>query len=307
MNEINYGKVTAPVIGAVVRDRITRAMRQIWELRNSAEIHAKTVDYKKDKNDIYTDADVAVQESLIAGLSECFPEYGIIAEEGQYNKKWSSPDCHMWFTIDSLDGTKAYARKQSFGFGPMIALVKDGRVIGAWVGDVMSWELYYFRPESPKVHRLNILRPDQELLIADGIRKLSDSYILFRDSILEMPEYMKPLYLSSSLGGIFKSLEILGGGIGSGMARLWKGEVAAYVINAGAQKPWDYMPVIGMNEKLGFLHLTCSPGGVVPIDPLAGMADPMLWGQDLQWNWPVVVTHAANAKEISDKMNEYLN
>ena len=59
-----------------------------------------------------------------------------------------------FFTVDPLDGTKAFVRRQSHGVGTMVALVEQGRVVSAYVGDINTQEIYGYRPGSRAVHRI---------------------------------------------------------------------------------------------------------------------------------------------------------
>jgi fructose-1,6-bisphosphatase/inositol monophosphatase family enzyme len=66
---------------------------------------------------------------------------------------------NLLLTVDSLDGTKAYVRKQFHGIGTMVSLVCDCNVIAAYVGDLMTQEIYGFRPASPKNSPNQRVRP----------------------------------------------------------------------------------------------------------------------------------------------------
>jgi len=69
-----------------------------------------------------TDADFAAQEIFIRKLIECFPGYGIVAEEHGFMRNMHSRRSMASLTVDPLDGTKAFGRRQSGGFGPMLSL-----------------------------------------------------------------------------------------------------------------------------------------------------------------------------------------
>ena len=49
-----------------------------------------------------------------------------------------------YITVDPLDGTKAFIRRQSHGVGTMVAMVEEGQVVSAYVGDVNTQEIYGF-------------------------------------------------------------------------------------------------------------------------------------------------------------------
>jgi 3'-phosphoadenosine 5'-phosphosulfate (PAPS) 3'-phosphatase len=55
----------------------------------------------------------------------------------------------VFFTLDPLDGTKAFVRRQSRGVGIMVALLHDGRSYPP----VNNHENYGYPPGSTKVHR----------------------------------------------------------------------------------------------------------------------------------------------------------
>src|SRR5581483_2209379 len=98
--------------------------------------------------DFVTNVDRGAQEIYRRKLTEWFPCWGIVGEEDGLNIPYKLYDGDMYFTVDPLDGTKAFIRQQSHGIGTMIALVKNDTVIAACVGDIMTGELYYFRPQS---------------------------------------------------------------------------------------------------------------------------------------------------------------
>lgn len=250
--ELNYGSLNPHVIGIAIKEIVRRAIEDIWKNRIEFESHNKEVDYKPDKNDVFTSADLASQNIFVRKITECFPFFGIVAEEEGFTKKCQMPNGNLFFTIDPLDGTKAFARRQSGGFGPMVSLCSDEEVIAAYVGDAMTKELYYYRPESQKTHRLNFGDGQCEKLLIVPDKPLKDQYVLLRDNPLDIPEPYRTLAQSVQHNGLFKDIEVQGGGIGTGMARLWKGEVGGYVIRSGYQAPWDLMPVWGMSKKLGF-------------------------------------------------------
>ncbi len=171
-------------------------------------------------------------------------------------------------TVDPLDGTKAFIRRQSHGIGTMISLVRDGVVIAACVGDVMTKEIYYFRPDSEKVHRFS-WDDDFHEVLSIGPGRLSEQYVLLGED---------PRKLSDPIGRItdptrtrvFKNIEIMGGSIGVKMARLWKGEVGAIILEAGRCTPWDWCPVAGISSKLGFVKTAFIDGEwrSVPLHPI---------------------------------------
>ena len=108
-------------------------------------------DHRGNLSDVVTDADHDAHAIYLKLLRECFPGIAIIAEEEE--AEGGEPE--TYFTVDPLDGTKAFVRRQSHGIGTMISLVDRGQVIAAYVGDVMTQEVFGFRPGSPHVHRIS--------------------------------------------------------------------------------------------------------------------------------------------------------
>jgi len=257
---IDYGPLNEHAVGVILKDMMRRAMEEIWKRRVDFTAEEKIVDYKADPKDRVTDADFAAQEILLRKILECFPGYGIVAEEKGFARECTLPGACLFFTVDPLDGTKAFERRQSHDFGPMLSLSTPDEVVSSFVGDAMTKELYYYRPGSPKVHRLNFGDHRYERLAPDPGRPLSDQYVLLRDDPRDLPEIYCRIAQATKHGGIFKQIEVSGGGLGTGMARLWKGEVGAYVMKAGVQQPWDLLPVWGMSARLGFIWLTHDGG-----------------------------------------------
>jgi fructose-1,6-bisphosphatase/inositol monophosphatase family enzyme len=239
-----------------LKEIMRRATEEVWRRRIGFVGQEKISAYKADPKDLVTDADFVAQEIFIRKLDECFPGYGIVAEEHGFMRKCTLEGVRLFFTVDPLDGTKAFGRRQSGGFGPMLSLCTEDAVIAAFVGDAMTKELYYYRPESDKVHRLNFGDFQYERLAINSKLELSEQYVVIRDNPLDIPEPYRRIAQTRKYGGLFKDIEVQGGGIGTGMARLWKGEIGGYVVKAGIQTPWDLLPVWGISEKLGFICMT---------------------------------------------------
>jgi len=227
-------------IGIILKELVRRATHTI---RNERQVFEATVKegYTGQMDDVLTSADTKAQAVYLKSLAECFPDYGVIAEEGSPPIK---PGTTRFFTVDPLDGTKAFVRRQSHGIATMIALVENGEVISAYVGDINTQEIYGFRPGSHSVHRITGYETTERLEWTK--RPINERYILLRDP----PES----YSASSrqLLPRFKSYEAEGGSIGTWLARLWKGEVGAALLPAGTDTPWDTAPIVGISKALGY-------------------------------------------------------
>lgn len=245
-DELQMGPVNGHLIALGLKELIRRAMVTIRNERFVFEATAKQA-YGGTMDDVFTSADTKAQEVYLRGFQESFPFCGVIAEEQGLNIP-PRLGCNVVFTVDPLDGTKAYVRRQSHGVGTMVAVLKGNDVIGAYVGDVNTDELYGFRPGSNSVWRISKLDAFERLDYKGG-DKLNASYMLLRD-----PEHAYS-DLSKKLLPQFKNYESSGGSIGIWFARLWKREVGALLIPPGWETPWDSNPVIGISNKLGYVFL----------------------------------------------------
>jgi fructose-1,6-bisphosphatase/inositol monophosphatase family enzyme len=238
-----------------MREVIRRVIDEIRDQRRTFEAKPK-VGYGGELNDLVTTADGAAQEICIRLLKEWFPGYGIVAEEDGLQVPSSRPD-GTYFTVDPLDGTKAFARKQSHGVGTMLALVASEEVIAVVIGDVMTQEIYYYRPDSNKVHRISEFKHEERLLINPNQTLLSQ-YVLLRDIPQLHSEGAQKLLTLNDDGSLpmrFRGISVANGSIGISMAQVWKGEVGAAVLNPGYRTPWDETPILGISHKLGFVFL----------------------------------------------------
>lgn len=238
--------MTRDTAAFLIRSIVREAISAIRNTRSKFEVIPKA-DSLGAMTDVCTTADKIAQEIYYQLLKRHFPGCGILAEEGDHEKKRArhAAAFPMYFTVDPLDGTKAFIRGQSHGIGTMIALKQGDRVIAAYVGDINTQEIFGYGPDADPPMRFipdtaaTILRP--------GARKLSDSYVLLRDPL------GKYTPLSSTMLGNFKTYEICGGSIGCFMARLWKDEVSAVILPKGETTPWDLLPVRGISESLGYM------------------------------------------------------
>lgn len=239
-------------VGLVMREACKRAMQHATD--RCFEVEAEVKGKKADgRSDWVTAADRECETIVVGMLREQFPHYGIISEESDLTVPCSIVGEDIYFTVDPIDGTSAYTRKQSHGWGCMISLVRAGEVIAVCIGDANSGEMYYFRPGSDKTHRL-LRRGDhvKEVSLPQlQHRPLFEQAVLLRDLpkdhglqtqvVIKSPHWAKIL--------------IADGSIGLSMARLWKGEVGACILKGRKKTPWDDTPVIGMTLRLGFIFL----------------------------------------------------
>lgn len=240
-----------------MKEAVRRAIVAIRAERFSFEAQVKGVG-RGGSVDLVTTADKVAQRVFVKLLREWFPTFGVVAEEDHLSVPCSEPGRDLWFSVDPVDGTRAFVRRQSHGIGTMISLVENGDVIAACVGDVMTQEVYATRPDSPDVFRISEFGFAERLSI-DPARTLSGQWVQLRAP----SSHYSPVVESMVRGRrpLFGGYEIAGGSVGISMARLWKGELAAEVLRPGQTTPWDLCPVVGICKRLGFVFVAIDPGG----------------------------------------------
>jgi fructose-1,6-bisphosphatase/inositol monophosphatase family enzyme len=250
MSELNLGPINGHIVGRVMKEAVRRATVAIRSERLVFEAHVKE-GYGGNMDDVFTTADRKAQDVYLRTIRECFPSCGISAEEDALTIA-PSDGCDAVFSVDPLDGTKAFVRRQSHGVGTMVALVIGSEVVCAYVGDINTDEVYGYRPGSNSVHRITHLDTFETLSYQGGDR-LPESYVLLRDP----PEAYGELVRKTLPA--FRTYESSGGSIGIWAARLWKREVVALIVPPGWETPWDSNPVIGISKKLGYAFLRPYP------------------------------------------------
>ncbi len=277
-----FGGLNGHSIGIIMKEMVRRAIHEIRAQRRTFESKRKENRHKDE--DFVTSADTAAQAIYLKTIRECFPEYGVIGEEENLMIPCRIAGCDLYFTVDPLDGTKAYLRRQSHGIGTMIALIRDGEVVAAAVGDINTQEIYYFRPDSDHVHRLSEYN-DAEPLGAVEQAALRSQYVLLRDD----PDCYSAQTCALARG-LFKSIEVSGGSIGVCFARLWKGEVGGLILSPGVDTPWDLAPIAGISKRLGFQFFALH-GGAKRFDP------PVKTTTD-ERDFETLVVHASRVSEV---------
>jgi hypothetical protein len=258
-DELNLGPINGHAVGLILKEVVRRAMVAIRHERLVFKAHIKE-SYGGSMDNVFTSADRKAQKIYLRTVSECFPNCGIIAEEDELQLSPKN-GCDAFVTVDPLDGTKAFVRRQSHGVGTMIALVSGNEVVSAYVGDINTLETYGYRPGSNNVWRITSLDTYENLEYSGG-DKLEEKYILLRD---QERAYSEP---SRAVLPFFRNYEVSGGSIGIWAARLWKREVSALLLNPSWETPWDSNPVVGISLKLGYVFLRSNATGWEVFHPL---------------------------------------
>ncbi len=254
---MEFGPMNANVVGTLMKEAVRRAIVAIRGHRFTFEATSKGG--RGGSLDFVTTADIAAQRVFVKLLREWFVGYGIVAEERGLAESCTLPGRDLWFTVDPLDGTKAFMRRQSHGIGTMIALCDGDAVISACVGDVMTQEVYAVRPGDQLVHRISEFGIAERMAI-DEDRTLAQQWVLLRDQ----PDTLSPAsrrFISGD-GRLFAGAETSTGSVGIAIARLWKGEVGGAVLGSYPRcTPWDLAPLIGICTALGFEFWSVLPTG----------------------------------------------
>ena len=285
---MEFGPINPHIVGIVMKETVRRAIAAIRARRFLFEARAKA-DHRGNLSDVVTNADHDAQAIYLKLLRECFPGIAIIAEEDEA----AAGEPQTYFTVDPLDGTKAFVRRQSHGIGTMISLVDRGQVIAAYVGDVMTQEVFGFRPGSPHVHRISEFDRGERLRIDPDLR-LAKQYLLLRAGPHRYPPVLQALAGGKDSRGHFRQIEVESGSIGTSMARLWKGEVGGAALLPAQETPWDISPLIGISRKLGFVFLR-----VTERDRLQPY-DPPISAVTYRRQHAVLVVHETRLGELSE-------
>lgn len=247
MSELALGPINGHVVGWVLKEAVRRATVIIRTERTIFEANIKA-GYSGNMDDVFTSADTKAQAVYMRMFEEGFSMCGVIGEEDKLRLE-PKDGCTAYFTVDPLDGTKAYIRRQSHGVATMIALVDGTEVLSAYIGDINTEEVYGFRPGSSRVHRITRLDTFEELSDGAGTLKPGEFFALLRDPPDRYSEATQAFLPT------LKNYEVMGSSIGTWAARLWKREVSIAIMPPGFETPWDSTPVIGISKKLGYAFL----------------------------------------------------
>lgn len=237
--------------------------------------------------DVVTDVDREAQAMISTLLDRQFPSCGIIGEEGLSVRRHGVTGDAYW-TVDPIDGTLAFSKRQPHGFSVMLALVVNGTTIAACIGDVMAGLVYCFSPgQPPRCEDLvNFTsfplegpwpHPSRAALTFGGDPALSDPRLLGL----------------CGPGRVFPEYEINRGSVGLRAAELLVGARGGMVLRGGrARTPWDDTPVDALLRACGFVHLELGPTGFRRVLP-EPVKEPILSPL------PVLIVHEDYAEEFT--------
>lgn len=236
-----------------MRDAVADAVAEIRKSRTTFVANPKNCSYKKGE-DMLTDTDLRVQEMYVGKLRALLPGIGFVCEEDNVSEPCSLEGLDAYFTIDPLDGTKAYARLQSDSVGTMLSLVVEGQVVAAYVGDAISEEIYGYCAHPDSESGIEVRRTvglEAGTVIDPKIKPLAGHRCFLPSELDNYPEWIRRMVAGPER--LFGSgMSSLSGSIGTNLARLWKGEVGMFVMAPYASTPWDETPLLGISWRLGF-------------------------------------------------------
>lgn len=241
--------------------------------------------YSGSEDDLVTSADIKAQSMYVDDIQTLFPDEGLIGEENGLNME-AKPG-YGYFTIDPLDGTKAFGRTQSTGSGTMIAHVNKNNIVDAiCIGDINTGEIYGFGPgHEPTRTRFGV----KNVMRVDADSPLNKRYVVLRDNPINFPPVLQKMF-----NDVFKDIEIMSGSIGLNVARLWKNEVAMLIFKTNSfDTPWDNTPIIGMNKALDIVHIKFDP-----VTFKVEIYDPEIPKDVMKRKWIEILTHRDYADEI---------
>lgn len=183
-----------------------------------------------------------------------------MGEEGNPNDLPEDLNSITCVVYDELDGSKAWARGQSYGCATQVALVINGVVVAAVVGNVHTGELYGYDPESSVVYHIHGTTTRDLQTVDRGITLANEVALL-----QVMPESLHPaiadLVRAKRHGGIMERYEVGSGSLTMALVRLWRGEIGLCALPANAATPWDMIPAVAIGKKLGMVWVRGTPGG----------------------------------------------
>lgn len=246
-------------VGEFVRSLVREAVIIIRDECHQPVCETK-MSYNGVPDDVVTSGDKFAQALYERELKRKFPNFGLIGEENGLRVPCSIKDHDVYFTIDPLDGTKAYKRGQSHGVGTMIALVFDGEVIIAYIGDINTGEIFGFDATIDEPGLGHRIRFGIDSFLSPNLRDpLHNQYVYTRRNPRFEVDWVQTLLAPKDFGGFFRDIEVGGGSVGIAIARLWKGEIGASLLEAGNTTPWDEAPVVGISTWLGYEFYIINP------------------------------------------------
>jgi fructose-1,6-bisphosphatase/inositol monophosphatase family enzyme len=228
-------------------DTVREVMQYIYEnkfnfISTSKNSYAGVTD-----GDVFTDIDQGAQAIYQRFIQSQYPSFGIIGEENLC----INPESEICVYVDPIDGTKAYIRMQSNGISTMFALVINGKIVAAYVGDINTGEIYGYGPADNKVWRYSRENHNPILLTCQTNTIPKELYIISTSCNYDSSGF-NASQKEHELCRQFKGKLVQNSSIGVIMAQLWTGVVGAIILSPHYDTPWDSNPVVGISSALGY-------------------------------------------------------
>ncbi|HLG96194.1 MAG TPA: inositol monophosphatase [Bryobacteraceae bacterium] len=224
-------------------DAAVRAARQAAEIaiRMQPDVVAET----KADNSPVTAADRECERVIAGLLTEAFPGYGVLGEEGAQAE---SRNGRRWI-IDPIDGTRDYMRGNPL-WANLIALEADGEVVAGVVNLPMLGRLY-------SASRGGGAYCNDVRVLASSKVRIEESVLCFNRldelSAFRAPErvldWMRRFWSIRGLGGAADAMLVA-----SGQAELWIEPSAC---------SWDFAPLKVILEEAGARYLNFNGGSSI--------------------------------------------
>ncbi|HYE15013.1 MAG TPA: 3'(2'),5'-bisphosphate nucleotidase CysQ [Pyrinomonadaceae bacterium] len=224
------------------------------------------VEHKDELNEPVTQADRAVNELIVRGLHDAFPEDGILAEESVDTERRLSRE-RAWM-VDPLDGTKGFIAGTG-DFAVQIGLAVGGEsvlgVVYAPATDVLYW--------AARGHGAWVERPTSEAGESVMCERLgvTDEKDLTRMRLVESRSHRSPR-MDRVVEELGVRAEVKRHSVGIKVGLLVERQADLYIHLSGKTKQWD----------------TCAPEAIMRE---AGGKFTDLWGEPMRYNTPDVYNH----------------
>ncbi|HIY93753.1 inositol monophosphatase family protein [Companilactobacillus sp. HBUAS56275] len=119
---------------------LVKLLRNVGESLKDDALKKKSVDTKKNRNDLVTNFDKKTERYINSELKEAFPEATIVSEEG-YGDLVTDMSGLVFF-VDPIDGTMNFV-KRGDDFASMIGVYIDGKPLIGAIIDVMGNNIYH--------------------------------------------------------------------------------------------------------------------------------------------------------------------
>ncbi|HEY3836155.1 MAG TPA: inositol monophosphatase [Bryobacteraceae bacterium] len=190
------------------------------------------IENKADESPV-TVADKEGEKIIVAGLSEAFPEDGLLGEEGAVK---DTPNGRKWI-IDPIDGTRDFIRNTR-AWSVLIGLEEKGACVAGVAYFPATSEMYYASKgggawcNGQRLQAGNAKKPAEALLCVNGL-----SFLHRYPFAPDLLEFFSLFWTVRSTGGCLDAMLVA-----SGKADAW--------IEAQA-KPWDLAPLKIIVEEAG--------------------------------------------------------